>query len=723
MAIENIGATWKTQEKTSAAKYERTYIDFRQYIYPPVSSTLAYTLITSADNQPGSHNLTGGQADYVLAMPATFTQFIRCKPTFAYDTGDYQNLFAWRIDATHQFIIYYDVVSDKITISWQDGGTERILQSAAYTTNGQLQVWHNIAVAFDSTTGDTTGSALYINQSAVDTAWSGNIDAKASEFPLASLRHLAGTVGAWTINQVRYFPNKVATAAQVANLFRDLEEEEIVWNLNGEGCGRTRCNITRSVLSLGLERQVEEPSSGAQGSNRLLLSLKSHNGEYADDQYGAFDPTAEVFNGTNTPAQRYLQKQARVECESWYGTTWESLFVGRVDNNLFQRTSPVDALSVVQIAAEDGVSDIAREMKRKSRAFASKKLSDATETDSLIHLIARLATQKDVYNYLANSGFENATIGNSWVVWGAGATFTRAAGGLFGSFEGQLDYAAALCGAYQIITFTDTKKLNKGETYNLSIFCKCANAVSNASSIISLDEYAGAVWKAGNTTTIVLAGGEGWKRFEVTHTISDSTSNRLYANIQLNENVTLSADGAMLIYGERAPAFWVLNNNDGASGVESADDADYASYDTVGFDADAVNVTHPYVFIPATTSVWDHLKQLADACGCMYLGMDACGTLRLQAKLKTGYADPSSLETITSVSSVDSVLELARANKIVGHGIKIDVYTAIQAMWMLEACPSFITGGGKPRVTVTNGSSFPDPATYGDFWAKYGEVS
>lgn len=720
MAIKDIGAAWKAQEKTSAKKYERTYIDFRQCVYPPVNSTLTYTKITSADNQPGSHNVTGGIADYMLAMPTKFTLFIRCLPTFAYDVVADQPLAGWYVDANNHFLLYYESADDKIKAIWKDGGTERELATAAYVSDLTLQVWHNIAMAFDSTTGSTAGSALYVNEALADDVWSGNVDAKGMEYPLFSLLHEAAVTGDWTVNQVRIFPNKVATAAQVANLFRDLGEEEVVWNLNGEGCGRTRCNVTRHVRSLGLERSVEEPSNGSQGANRLMVSLHSHSGEYADDQYAAFDPTAEQFNGTN--AQRYLQKQSRVEAETWYSTTWEPIFTGRVDSNLFSRSSPVDGLSVVGISAEDGVSEIAREMKRRSRAFASKKLSDATEADSLIHLIARLATQKDVYNYLANSSFENATIANSWAVAGAGGTFTKAAGGLFGSNEGQLDYGAATATVVQTVTMLGTKKLNKGESYNFSIYLKCANAISNAASKIVLAEWDAAAVNDDTEAAVTLAGGEGWKRFEVTHTVTDAASDRLKVTISLGENEVLSCDGAMLVQGERAPYFWALNNNDGAAAVESADDADYASYDTVGFDVDAVDVTHPWVFIPATTDVWSHLKELADACGSMYLGMDACGTLKLRAKLKTGYADPSSLETVTAVSSVDSVLELARANKIIGHGVNIEVYTAIQVLWMLEAVPAFVTGGGKPRVSVANAASFPDQTTYGEFWAKYGEV-
>lgn len=760
MAIKDISAAWKAQDRLFP-KYERVYADFRQYIHPPISSTLTYTKITSADNQPGSHNVTGGYCDYVLPMASKFTLFIRCKPTFAYNVSSSQHLLLWYIDSTHQFQIYYSMYGDCFYAYWLDGGTSRVLQSAVYTSNETLQTWHNLAFTIDLTTGTTAGSAFYINQAAVDTAWSGNTNIKSSSFPVLTFRHFPGgtTAYGYTVNQIRYFPNYVATAAEVANLFKDVENEEIVWNFNGEGCGRTRCNITRHVMSLGLERNVEEPSTGAQGANRLTAKLYSNGGEYADDQYAAFDPTTECFNGTSS--QKYLQKQSRIEAETWYGTVWEPVFTGRLDSNLFTRSSFAGELTTVDIAAEDGVSDIAREMKRKGKSYASKKLSDTTEADSLIHLITRLATKKEVYNYLANASFENTTIANSWAVAGAGATLTRAAAsnGLFGSYRGDLTYGTAEMSATQTVTFTGTKKLNVGEKYNFSIWLASADPSTNTIKLTEADS------SGDNDYTSVdasLDGNEWWKRFEVTHTITDSDSDRLKVSIHstmeagssyvtaahffsetkgliywaqrssFNAAVppigissgVLSMDGAMLVQADRAHQWWVLNNNDGASAVESADDADYDSYDTVGFDVDAVDVTHPWVFIPATTSIWEELKQLGDACGATYLGMDACGTLKMRAKLKTGYTDPSALETIddTTAAGVESSLEMSKANKIIGHGVAVSAYTGMHLVWTMEGASQFNTAGGKPKTTLTNGSYFPDPTTYGDFFAKYGEV-
>jgi hypothetical protein len=125
---------------------------------------------------------------------------------------------------------------------------------------------------------------------------------------------------------MRYIPDYAATAAEVANLFKDVENEEVVWNFNGEGCGRTRCNITRHVMNLAWSVALRNLHRSA-GCQPLDGQAHSNGGEYADDQYAAFDPTAEQFNGTS--AQKYLQKQARIEAETWYGTVWEPIFTGR----------------------------------------------------------------------------------------------------------------------------------------------------------------------------------------------------------------------------------------------------------------------------------------------------------------------------------------------------------------------------------------------------------
>jgi hypothetical protein len=205
--------------------------------------------------------------------------------------------------------------------------------------------------------------------------------------------------------------------------------------------------------------------------------------------------------------------------------------------------------------------------------------------------------------------------------------------------------------------------------------------------------------------------------------ITSSSAKQLRCTVSLHDAGVLRIDGAMLVQDSRAPNFWVLNNNQGSSGVESADDADSASYDTVGFDVNAVAVTHPWTYIPPGTGIWEHLKELGDACGNTYLGMDACGTLKLRAKLKssTGYPDSTAIETINSAYGVDSVLETAKANKIVGHGVKVEVYTGLQVMWSLDAVPTYVKAGGKPNIAIAPSSVWPK-STDAELWAKYGEV-
>jgi hypothetical protein len=197
--LKIFSAAWKTQDR-AFTKYERVNADFRQYIYPPYSSTLTYTAITSADNQPGVINVTGGYCSYVLPMDSKFTLFIRCKPTFAYNVSSSQHLCEWYIDATHCFRVYYSAGGDCFYAYWHDGGSNRVLQSAVYTSNETLQTWHNFAFSIDLTTGTTAGSAFYINQAAVETAWSGNTDVKASNFPILTFRTYSGGSTAYSLH-------------------------------------------------------------------------------------------------------------------------------------------------------------------------------------------------------------------------------------------------------------------------------------------------------------------------------------------------------------------------------------------------------------------------------------------------------------------------------------------------------------------------------------------
>lgn len=712
---------WKNDLKERVWPTDRIYIDFRQEIYPPYDSDLEYTLITHADNQPNGFNVTGGTSDYLLELPDTFTLSIRVKANFDYDTASSQYLIGWYVGATKYCYLYYSAAGDGYRFRWRDGVDDATLTGQTYTDNDVLHDWHDICVAIDLTTGDTSGSALYIDRDSKDTTWTSNIDAHVTNFPILEMRCVNDNEGDYQINHLRIFPNKVATSAEVAEDFKSVQDEEIIWHFNGEGCGRTRCNVTRFVQNIYNEKSIEDFASGSASSNTLTVQLKSPEGEFADDQYAAFDPTSDDFNGLVT--QKYMQARCRLVMESWYNHDYEIVFNGRLTEGAFSRNSAAGLISTVTITGEDSVSDIARKFRRKAIAYEDKKISDTTEADSLIHLITQLATKDDIYNFLSNSSFENAVITNSWSLTdlGIGATWAKAAGGLFGSNEGQLTNGNNYCLVYQIVTFTGKKKLNVGETYTFSVWLKCADACGH---LIQLNERDSGGSNDYTNENYSIDGGEGWISCSVTHTITDSDSDRLRCSVYVNDTVTLSIDGAMLIQNDRTINWFILNDNDGAAGVESADDADSDSYDTVGFDVDAVNVTHPYAVLKQGANIWDELKLLGDAAGAMYNGMDEAGIYKFRAKLKTGYADPTSLETITDdeITGVATSLEVAQANKIVVHGVKIKEYTNMTAVWIASASGSFDQGSGQQIAeTIADGDYWPDEDD-GDYWAKYGQI-
>ena len=716
MAIQWISANWKNELKAPTFPIkERIYIDPRQLQYPPLNDDTAFTLITSADNQPGKFNLTSGHCDYLLPLDGItqLTVIIRVKPQFAYDTADDQPVWSWYVDANTYLTLFYDAGTDQFHVKWKDGGTERTMESTTtYTSDGQLQVWQDIAVSINWGTSE----GLYIDRTSEDTTWSGAEDSKTSYFPLFSLRHENATEGDYYINYLRICTNDAATSAEIANDLKTIQTEEIFWSFDGHGLGRSRCNVTKFVRTFTLEKSREDRISGAPGANILTVELQSTSGEFADDQYAAFSPPT-VYNGLVT--QKYLQKRLTVSMEHWYSNLFEPLFIGRVDENLFSRSTYINELSRVSITAEDMASDIAREGKRKARYWENKKLSDATEADSLVHLIARLATQRVIYNFASNSSFENATITNSWVVSGAGATFTKAAGGLFGSNEGQLDYDAALCAVTQTIMFTGTKKLNVGETWNFSIWISTDTTLSDASTLIGIYEDDSGGNNDSTTQQVALTADKDWKLFEVSHTITDSDSDRLRIIMQLNEAAVVSYDGAMLVQNNRAYKWFVLNDNDGTAGTESADDADYNAFDMCGFDVDAVNIVHPWAVVEQGESIWEYLKEIAIGCVASYMGFDSSGTLKFRSRFKTGYTDPTSIETITSFIGIDTALAPIIANKIEVHGVHIVKENILKYVW--DAVSSTLWQDGITGIILANGESFPDPAVYGEFWAKYVE--
>jgi len=390
---------------------------------------------------------------------------------------------------------------------------------------------------------------------------------------------------------------------------------------------------------------------------------------------------------------------------------------------LYQRSSPVTHFGTVSCKADDLVGLIARTSVRKGRFYESKDLVDtATETDSLLHLITRLATKRDIFNFLSNSSFENATIGDSWLVTTGGTLNKDAADGLFGSASGELIPGLAAERMVQTVSFTGTKKLNVGETYTYSAWVKSTAAASSGDNGITIVEFDGAVQGADTTVAYTLAGGEGYKKISVSRTITSSDTDRLRVDIAAAAGDTINIDGAMLIQGDRALNYFVLNNNDGVAGVSSADDADSDSYDIIGFDVQSVAITHPWRRVDQGASIWNYLKDLGDATVASYIGLNSAGTFVHRSRFATDYEDPIPYGVIDAVRNVSTKIDVQNANRIVVHGVKIIKRGRVEIMWVASGSDGFNIGtDGRLTDTVANGASWPG-ATYGvEFIANYGD--
>jgi hypothetical protein len=716
MSIKWISAAWQSNLATYPTD-QRVYVDFRQQEYPEIAGTPTFTLITSADNQPGSHNFTGGYANYFLDMPSKMVFDIYCKPTFSYTGGTNQYLWTWYTDATHQLAVYFDVTSHKYTLAWEDAGTMRTQVSSAYANDATFQVWTRITISLNLTTGTTAGSALYINGASASTAWSGASDVKTRYFPILTIRAQNGTAGAYTINYARMFSGITATAAEVLGNFSGKLDEEIVWHYNGHAVGHTRCNVTGRTRHADIDKTIESGAGNA-NANTATVVLMSTVGQFADDQYAAFAPASEIYNGTS--AQKYMQKRTPIELETWYSGLYELEFVGRVDENLWTRVSTIDDVSVVTLTAYDRIDDLSKAIAQKGYAYENYSLcAPAAQTTSLIHVIARLVTQKGWSNYLGNSSFENATIANSWVVAGAGATFTKTAGGLVGSNEGDLAYGAAAASVYQTVTFLGSKKLDTGQNWNFSIYLKSATA---ATGTLRISGYTGAVETEFATTAYSLSGGEGWRKYEVIYAVATATCDRIRCTVTKAEAGTLAMDCGMLIQRSLAVNWFVLNSTDGVAGVITADSSMASVYDSMGFDVDDALVTHPWATIDQNDSIMLHLGNIREATAALFLGIDSCGTMKFRTSFKAGYADPASILTVTSLQEISSIIDVSQANHIIINGIRIIKDSNIVILWNAKDSNSFNTVNGSDIYeSVAAGNSWPDLTVYPEYWAKYSE--
>jgi hypothetical protein len=637
-----IGAAFKAQLATRNAG-ERFYLDPRGIDYPPVAGTATYSKITSASNAPGSYSLTSALT-YMLSTSSSFTVDVILKPNHA--SGSASSILSF-------------LGGDALTLAYSASGYYVLTDRSSHTATGGTfsTAWKRLTVVF--TFGGTM--YLYVN---------GTLANSASAAALALnqvMLQVNGTANSY-IDHVRIFNGYAATATDVANNFQNVFNEEIYWGFNKNAVGRTRCNVTDYCYAYSYAQ--------AKGYKPATASISLHNvaGEFSADQYATFAPASGSYNGT--AAQKYLAREMRIDIEFWAnnisGEFYEPLFYGSTKPGSCARGTQPKGISDITISASDGLSKINSRIVRKSRNWAGYNLAQADGASSLFHEIAQLATNKEVYNYCGNSSFENTTIGNSWLTTG---TIARSATKpLLGTYC--IDFSGSSKYFYQYVIFNN---LTAGEKFTFSIYCYATSAITGQ---VVIYDYSGATNK-GSTIANFTHSGKGWDKLTVSHSVVDSTSDRLRIQAYCNGAVSnIYFDMAMLKYGDDMP-YVFANNNDGASGIVPIGSEQLSAYEYIGIDADDVSYTHPWATINKGENCGEILAQICDASIAMGMYVDSAGVLNMRSALTSTLG--SSLGTIAGIAEISSGTQDLTANKLTVSGVHVDVRDGVECVWQMTA--------------------------------------
>jgi parallel beta-helix repeat protein len=356
-------------------------------------------------------------------------------------------------------------------------------------------------------------------------------------------------------------------------------------------------------------------------------------------------------------------------------------------------------------------------------------LSEAHDI-SLFHNIAKRGYRIQ-RQYLANNNFENTTIGDSWLVTTGGTITKTADTDMLGTHSCRLQPGAAAEQLYQTVLFTGSRKLNVGQTYTLQCYLKSSAAASGSDNYIEISEQDSSGENDSTSETYTLAGGEGYKLASATHSITDKDSDRIVVNIGAAASDDIYVKMTMLCESDNEIYYFEENETDGSSGEVSADDSAEMSWPWFGIDTGNVDYIHPWRRMEQNSTVWENLKSIGAGTGATYCGFDESGTLVNRAILDNGYSDPVPIDTVTDVGTdtnhilldgLNVFLDAAQANCLYGVGDRYGVGTEERLIWLGSASGAFDDTSGNNQIneTVANGDYFPDPDTYGEFWAQYG---
>jgi hypothetical protein len=110
--------------------------------------------------------------------------------------------------------------------------------------------------------------------------------------------------------------------------------------------------------------------------------------------------------------------------------------------------------------------------------------------------------------------------------------------------------------------------------------------------------------------------------------------------------------------------WWILNENDGSSGVIDYTDAQDGTYDWVGVDTNDVDYVHPWAWVQKGDNIIKHLQELAQACAARVFRVDSSGVLTMTCCptgfLSCGLDGRERYASITSACAADSAADGGR---------------------------------------------------------------
>lgn len=703
--VNNWSATARNALATNATAETRIYIDPRMVEYAPIGGTETYSANAATDPAHGEYCLAQSSVYtcYPFTYPITFEWY--GKPNWAYDVASSQvfcNFYADGYDSA-SVAFYYSATDDKLgariyqNIAGGGVTAASALFPTVYTSNEQIQQWIRLTAVVEA-----DGITVYIN----------GADPVTAAFDMTTLRNLVlfrpggNDINCYT-NYVKIIPAFAASAAHVATNFQGVHYEQAWFGFQQTAVGRTRCDVSRGAVTCkAFSYQAEDGYKAATARADLVC----YSGELCSDQYATYAPESGSYNGTSS--EKYLSGAVGLTIEQPLAVRaatdppFDILFHGVCEPGSFSRSTSAKGLTMTSLHASDFIKVMSRRRVKSARSWANYYLSRATPSNNSVwHELAYLAAKKDIYNYVGNSGFENTTVGNSWLVSGTGAAIARSSTRpLLGTYSGNLTGTSGPLSLYQDISdATYEPVFDDGMTLTFQAFIYAA---AGASITFRIQEYNGVT--AGSTTAGTTTHAKtGWMMYYISHLLADATRTKVRITYT-TDSLDSSIDCAMLTQGG-AKQYYIENSADGVSGVVDSYDEQLGQYLQIGCVAEDVDYQHTWPYINRDDKPFERLCDCADACLAWDMNITPGGVLHMWSAFDSA-EESVSRGTIPKASNLSQTTQKQTANKISVEGCYIVVKKSLSCLWEAKSmmAENENAEGDEFYYGIANGDFFPD---------------